>query len=156
MEKIQEINDVCKEVITILGFFNIDIIEKIPSKILKKLNELAADSELNYYIDKEKHLIDQDISEKGKDLIALLYYSYIATENEKNELSKIWNDNEKKFQKELNEKYNPDNIFKNVLEREYSNIEKLKNNDDTALLAYKESFFTKLKNFVFRILHMNN
>ena len=154
MEKIQEINDVCKEVITILGFFNIDIIEKIPSKILNKLNELAADSELNYYIDKEKDLIDQDISEKSKDLIALLYYSYIATEKEKHELSKIWNDNEKKYQKELNKKYNPDNIFRNVLEREPVNIENLKNDDDTALIVYKESFFTKLKNFVFRIINL--
>ena len=156
MEKIQEINDVCKEVLTILGFVNIDVIEKIPSKILKKLNELAADSELNYYIDKEKDLINQDISEKGKDLIALLYYSYIATENEKNELLKIWNDNEKKYQKELNEKYNSDNIFKKVLEHESTNIENLKNNNDAALIEYKESFFTKLKNFVFRILHINN
>lgn len=155
MEKIQEINDVCKEVLTILGFFNIDVIEKIPSKILKKLNELAAASELNYYIDKEKDLINQDMSEKGKDLIALLYYSYIATENEKNELSKIWNENEKKYQKELNEKYNPDNIFKKVLERESANIENLKN-DNTALIDYKESFLKKLKDFVFRILHMNN
>lgn len=154
MEKKQEINDVCKEVLTILGFFNIDVIEKIPSKILQKINELAADSELNYYIDREKDLIDQDISEKGKDLIALLYYSYIATENEKNELSKIWNDNEKKYEKELKEKYNPDNIFKNLLELEYANKEKL--NYDTSLIVYKDSFFTKLKNFVFRILHIKN
>lgn len=156
MEKTQEINDVCKEVLTILGFFNKDIIEKIPSNMLKELNELAADSKLNYYIDKEKDLIDQDISEKGKDLIALLYYSYIANENEKNELLKIWNDNEKKYQKELNEKYNPDNIFKKVLEQEAANIEKLEENNNTALIDYKESFFTKLKKFVFRILHINN
>ncbi len=152
----EKIDDVCKEVITILGFFNIDVIEKIPSKILKKLNELAADSELNCYIDKEKDLIDQDISEKSKDLIALLYYSYIATENEKNELLKIWNDNERKYQKELNEKYNPDNIFQKVLDCESTNIENLKNDNDTALIEYKESFFAKLKNFVFRILHINN
>ena len=111
MEKIQEINDVCKEVLSILAFFNNDIIEKIPARILIKINELAADSKLNYYINKEKGLLDQDISEKSKDLIALLYYSYIANENEKHELSRIWNENEKKYQKELNEKYNPDNIF---------------------------------------------
>ena len=51
MEKIQEIQDVCKEVLIILGYLNNDILEKIPSRIFKKLNELAADSKLNYYID---------------------------------------------------------------------------------------------------------
>lgn len=155
MEKIQEIHDVCKEVLTILGYLNNDIMEKIPSRILKELNELAADSKLNYYIDKEKDLLGQDISEKSKDLIALLYYSYIANENEKYELSKIWNENEKKYQKELNEKYNSNNIFKNVDEQEFANIEELKTNSNTALIEYKESFFTRFKNFIFKILHIN-
>lgn len=155
MKKTQEINDVCKEFLTILAFCDTDIIKKIPSKILKRINELAADSELKCYIDRKKDLIDQDISEKSKDLIALLYYSYIATENEKNELSKIWNDNEKKYQKELNEKYNHDNIYRQIFERKSANINNVKNNN-TALIDYKESFFTKLKNFVFRTLHINN
>ena len=114
MEKIQEIHDVCKEVLTILGYFNNDIMGKIPSRILKKLSELAADSKLNCYIDKEKDLLEQNISEKSKDLIALLYYSYIANEKEKYEFSKIWNENEKEYQKALNKKYNLNNIFKNV------------------------------------------
>ena len=150
MENTQEINNVCKEVITILGFFNNDVIEKIPSEILKKLNELAADSKLNYYIDKEKNLINQNISEKSKDLIALLYYSYIATQNEKDELSKIWNENENKYQEELYKIYNPNNIFKKIENQETIDI---KNNSITSLINYNESFFIKLKKFVFKILH---
>lgn len=155
MEEIQEINDVCKEVLTILGYFNNDIMEKIPSRILVKLNELAADSKLDYYIDKEKKLIEQDISEKSKDLIALLYYSYIANENEKYELSKIWNENEEKYQKELNEKYNSNNIFKNVNKQDSANKEELETNSNMALIEYKEPFYTKFKNFIFKILHIN-
>lgn len=143
MEEIQEINDVCKEVLTILAYFNNDVMEKIPSRILKKLNELAADSKLDYYIDKEKNLIEQDISEKSKDLIALLYYSYIANENEKYELSKIWNENEEKYQKELNEKYNSNNIFKNVNKQDSANKEELETNSNMALIEYKEPFYTK-------------
>lgn len=155
MEKIQEIQDVCKEVLIILGYLNNDILEKIPSRIFKKLNELAADSKLNYYIDKEKDLLEQNISEKSKDLIALLYYSYIANENEKHELSKIWNENEEKYQKELNEKYNSNNIFKNVDKQKSVNIEELEADSNTALIEYKESFFIKFKNFIFKILHIN-
>ncbi len=155
MEKIQEIHDVCKEVLTILGYFNNDIMGKIPSRILKKLSELAADSKLNCYIDKEKDLLEQNISEKSKDLIALLYYSYIANEKEKYEFSKIWNENEKEYQKALNKKYNLNNIFKNVDEQEFVNIEEVETNSNTALIEYEKSFFTKFKNFIFKILHTN-
>ena len=139
MEKIQEIQDVCKEVLKILGYLNNDILEKIPSRILKEINELAADSNLNYYIDKEKDLLEQNISEKSKDLIGLLYYNYIANENEKYELSKIWNENESKYQNELNEKYNSNDIFKNVHKQEFSNIEELENNSNGKSKYFKNS-----------------
>lgn len=154
MEKIQEINDICKEVITVLAFFNENLIEQIPNKTLKKLNELAADSNSNFYIDTEKELEEQTISEECKDLIALLYYSYIANEDEKKELLKIWNENEKIFQNKLHEMYNTDNIFKNIDKQQTTNIktEATKN----ALIEYKESFFVKLKTLIFRILHINN
>ena len=38
-------------------------------------------------------------------------------------VKKIWNENEKKYQKELNEKYNSSDIFKNVDKQEFANIE---------------------------------
>ena len=144
MKKIQEINDICKEVISILAFCDEDIIAKIPSMTLRKISELAADSKENYYFDKEKDLISQNISEKSKDFIALLYYSYIADTNEKNELSRMWNENEKKYLKDLHEKYNFDNIFKNINEDEPIIIKK----DNKALINYEETFWMKLKNFV--------
>lgn len=36
MNEIREINDVFKEVLTILAYFNNELIEKIPDKVLKK------------------------------------------------------------------------------------------------------------------------
>lgn len=156
MKNSQNINDVCKEVLTILGYFNIDVIEKIPSEILNKLNELAADSMLDYYIDEEEDLINQDISEKAKDLISLLYYNYIVDENEKNEILKIWNDNDKTYQGELKKKYQSNNIFTEVLENKCANVETTKNDDNIALTDCKKSLFIKLKNFILRILNRNN
>lgn len=151
MKKIQEINDVCKEVLTVLAYFNENLIEQIPNKTLQKLNEFAANSNISFYIDIEKGLNEQQISEECKDFIALLYYNYIADENEKKELSKRWNENENNFQKELYEKFNPDNIFKKADSAKNDNIEVNENNRNTALIEYKESFFVRLKKFIFKI-----
>ena len=74
MNMVQQKNDVCKEILTILAYFNEDLLEKIPDKILKELNELAADSKANFYIDLKKNLTNQNISEESKDFISLLYF----------------------------------------------------------------------------------
>ena len=151
MEMIQNINDVCKEVLTILAYTDNNLIEQIPDKVFRNLQEFAADSKVDFFVNIAKDLSDQDISDECKDLISLLYYTYIANEHEKKELAEIWNVNEEKYQQELREKYNSDNIFKKA--NKNINIEKLETN--TALILYKESFFTKFKNFIFKILHIN-
>ena len=47
-------------------------------------------------------------------------------------------------------------MFKKVYKGEYIKLETPENNINTALIKYKQSFFTRFKNFVFKILHINN
>ena len=108
----QEMSDVAKETLAVLKHFESNLIEKIPMKFLNYLNELALNSKCDIYIDLEKELVDQNISEESKDLIALIYYSYIADEEEKKQIVKLWDENEKKYVKELEEKFDSNNIFK--------------------------------------------
>lgn len=150
MNKIQEKNDVFKEVLTILAYFNDELIEKIPAKVLKRLKELSADSKANFHINPEKKLEEQDISEESKDLIALIYYSYIADENEKNELLKLWNENENKYQEKLREKYNYDKIFQNKI-KGVSKGEST-SSSNTAMIERKKTIFDKIRNFIKNIL----
>ena len=89
----KEINDVYKEVLAVLSCCNSDVIEKIPSKVFKKLTELAADSDKNYYIDSQKSLAEQDISEECKDLLSIIYYTYMSDKDEKMKLLRAWNTN---------------------------------------------------------------
>ncbi len=112
MENVQNISDISKETLTFLAFFDNKMIENIPEYIITKLCEEAADSKLDFYIDVNKSFQEQKISEKSKDLISLIYYDYIADEDEKKEILKQWNLNEKDYQKAQKEKYNYDNIFK--------------------------------------------
>lgn len=91
----RENNDVFKETLMILSYFDDDLLKKIPSKFFKKMCELAADSKMDFYIEKNKKLYEQNISEEAKDLISLIYYNYIAEDNEKKELIKTWYQNDK-------------------------------------------------------------
>jgi len=62
------------------------------------------------------------------------------SEEEKQELLKAYSNNDKKREKELREKYNPDNIFKN----KNKEIEQEKTEEETtALVKYKEESFIK-------------
>ena len=60
-------------------------------------------SDKTVIIDKNKSLKDQKILSETKDLISILYYQYIATEEEKKELIKIWKHNDVLYQKRISE-----------------------------------------------------
>ncbi len=156
MNQIQEINDICKEVLVILAFFENDVIKKIPNKILIELNNLAAESQIECYIDQEKDLLNQNISERSKDLIALLYYSYIANESEKNKILQKWETNEIEYYKELDKKYNSKSMFFKVTEFNNTNKKNdIKNNTSMELIEHKKTYWTKFKNFIFKLLYKN-
>ena len=106
--------DVVKETLYILNYFNSNFVAKIPNNFLEKLKKIAKTSKINVNIDKSKKLEEQKISEDCKDLISLIYYNYVASKEEKKEILDNWIKNEKKYQNELNEKYNANDIFKNI------------------------------------------
>ena len=143
MENIQNISDISKETLTFLAFFDNKMIEKIPAKIIKKLCEAAADSKLDFYIDPNKNLNEQKISEKSKDLISLIYYEYIAQEDEKKEILKQWNLNEEEYIQEQKEKYRYDKIFKN---KEMTDCIQL-------IEVKEETIFQKIKKMLMKILN---
>ncbi len=145
-----EINDIAKETISILEYFNPEFLDKIPKHFFKDLQELAKDSKIVVNIDKNKKLENQSISEDSKDLIGLIYYSYIASDDEKAEIERAWDENELKFQNELKKKYNVDNLFENRNKSNY-NFDENKNNIE--LIEYKENIFKKLINKIKKLVN---
>ncbi len=107
-----ETNNVAKETIEILKYFDSKFLSKISENFLKELTQLAKDSNLEVKIDKNKKLKEQEISDETKSLISIMYYRYFATEEEKKDIIKIWNNNEKLYQKTIKEEYNQENLFK--------------------------------------------
>ena len=110
---IQGTEDIAKEVNTVLQYADFNIISKIPDKFLYTLEKVAQKSNKEVTIDLNKELTEQDISEESKDLIALIYYSYLAEDDEKLKILEKWNENEKHYNIGLEEKYSINNIFKN-------------------------------------------
>lgn len=143
-----EISDIAKETMDVLNYFDSNFVSKIPYKFLNGLKKLAKKSTMSVKIDKNKKLKEQNISEESKDLISLIYYHYIATEEEKKKLIKIWNQNESLYQKKLSERYSLDNIWKRNDKKEIEE-EKL----DLPIVITKENFLRKIITFVKKIFN---
>lgn len=75
--------DVVKETLYILNYFNSNFVAKIPNNFLEELKKIAKTSKINVNIHKSKKLEEQKISEDCKDLISLIYYNYVASKEEK-------------------------------------------------------------------------
>lgn len=141
MENIQTINDISKETLTFLAFFDDEMIKKIPSNVIVKLCEEASDSIVDFFVDPNKNFEKQKISEKSKDLISLIYYLYIADKVEKKEIKNNWELNDENFERFQKEKYSPDNLFKNSLKTNNQYTEQCQKN---SMIEYKESLFRKI------------
>ena len=136
--KIMEITkEAYSEVYAILNLMSWNSISKIPEKIWENIDNKR---------DKDKiieinNIEDYQASEQANKLLAVLYRDYFATDEEKEVIKAKEKILEQKEQKELYEKYNPDNLFKNKV----SKVETVENS--VAMVEYKESILTKIKNW---------
>ena len=142
-----EISNIAAETMQVLRYFDRNFRSKISSDFLKLLEELSEGCNIVVKIDKNKELKDQNISEGCKDLIAIIYYRFIATEDEKREIIKAWNNNEMSYQNMLREKYNVDNIFKDKTDK---NTDKQKI-ENSLVEIKKDSLIEKIKRFLNKI-----
>ena len=130
------------EVLEILSYMEQKYIDMIPKKLLDLFN---AEKDKNYKININPKipLTEQKLQRKTLALLAMLNLHYwCESEEEKQELLKLYAENDKKKEEELREKYNPDNLFK----KKETN-KSVENERNTALIEYKEeNFFKKVLN----------
>ena len=139
------------EVLEILKYFPEEEYKKIP---VEKINFYKSnmDKDYKFTINPEIDLANQNISKEANAIIVSLYRDYYATEEQKVKINEILDLNQKKEELEKRKKYNPDDIFRNnqQLNRDIENLD-----TTTQLVKYKENFFVKFKNFIFKLLHIN-
>lgn len=140
------------EVLEIIKYFPEEEYSKIPKEKIDFYKK-NMDKNYNFKINPEIDLSNQDISAEANAIIINLFTDYFATENQKLKIKEILDSNQKKSDQLKREKYKPDNIFENK-QPKLTEIPLKEDNNNTSLVEYKESFFTKFKKFIFRLLHI--
>lgn len=106
------------EVSKILELLGAEYINKIPNEIIENINK-EKDNEYIVNINPDIPLEEQNLLQDTISILAMLKLDYwCENEDEKKELLNILNKNEEEYQKEMREKYNPDDLFKNKRKRE--------------------------------------
>ena len=139
-----EFAEASAELVEILNYLPKSEVEKIPLK-LRNFFKKVANPNYSGRIDPYKSLEQQNIKEKTKDLIAVIYRNYWCNKEERLSLDARLIENDKRYEEKLHEQYNPDNILKNKAKQE---IYITQTNEE--LVEYKpqsfiQKLFTKIK-----------
>ena len=132
--------EIYSEVYSVLKILGKKYIDKIPNSLYNMIQENKLET-YNPTYTLETDLNEQNIKRESISMIALKHLNYWCnSENEKNELKKIFKENDGKYKERIREKYNPDNFFnkKNI------ETEKITENvENTEIIKYKEETFFK-------------
>lgn len=135
-----------KELNTILNYMNIEYLNKIPTKFINFINN---NMDIDYIpnIDKNIPINKQNLSEDTKVLLSLIYRNYWCDSEIKEKLLQEDLREKKKYEKELQEIYNPDNLF---IKRTLTNTENEEKN--VSMVQYKRDYWyikiiNKIKQF---------
>ena len=140
------------ELNSILNYMNVELKKKVPQKFIDFINK---NMDKNYIpnIDKNIPINQQKLKKDTKVLLSLIYRNYWCDFEKKKELIKEDLISKNEYEKNLQEKYSPNTIFKN---KQAQNEETLAETH-TKLIKYKEpkwykKIFTKIlklfKNFM--------
>lgn len=142
------------EVDKILNLMETKYIVEIPEKLRKMFKE-KKDHNYNKEITADKPLQEQNLNKETLSILAVLNYRYwCKDENRKKELIKIYEENEKKYQAELREKYNPDDIFKRSIPE---TITEEKTHENLLMIETKpnEGIFKRIKNWIINLFKID-
>ncbi|MBP3801922.1 MAG: hypothetical protein J6I85_07905 [Clostridia bacterium] len=133
----QEYSEAAVEVLGILNTLEEKEFNKIPREIIEFLENNKSDTydpDIDYFADVE----DLNLKEKTKEIIAGIYLDYFCPESRKQAYSNIIEKNRNKYEEELKETYNSDNIFKKQNKEEVKTTE--------MLMVQEEGFLKKVMN----------
>lgn len=132
------------EILEILKYVDKAYVDKIPKKLIDFFKENKA-MDYDFKYDSTLEISKQKLHKSTIVLLAMLNLNYWCdSEEHKKELIKKYNENEQKYQEQLREKYNPDNILKKRKQKKGAEEKIAK--EDVAMIEYKESILKKVIN----------
>jgi len=90
MKNEQNFYEVFKEVYSVLSLTDNELVSKIPDRIFQSIVEYASKSDAQPYIDMDKEINEQKISDEAKSILSILWYEYMCDNEEKQDIAKMW------------------------------------------------------------------
>ena len=100
------------EIYEILSYMPINYIKKLPKELLNLFDE-KRNKDYKYRINTDKNINEQEMSIETKSILSNLYRDFWSSPEKKDEILQKEKIERDEYEKELREKYNPDNLFKN-------------------------------------------
>lgn len=133
------------EVYEILKYLGKSYIEAIPRKLLETIDNVRS-REYVFHIDETKPLNEQNFRQETKDFIAALNLIYWEKDEEKKQkLMQIYKENDIIYEKEQQEKYSYDNLFKNR-QKPITSVEEEEKEKVELIVPEKQSIIQKIIN----------
>ena len=114
---VNTMNQSFSEVYDILMHLETKLFRKIPQKFIDMIKE-NRDTGYKVSIDYTKDINQQELLKETRVILSLIYRDYLCSSEKREELRNADRIELEKFEYEMREKYNPDNIFKNNKETE--------------------------------------
>ena len=134
-----------KEIVEILRYVPKESVNKIPKNMIEVFTT-NMDNEYEFHIDINKNFEEQKILEETKAILANIFRDYWATPYRKERIIAHENYDRQKIEKQKNDKYNPNDIFK----IKNKNQEEKANN---LPVEHKEKFYKKILGFLKKIFN---
>lgn len=154
----KELREAYSEIYYIISVAPSDFQNKISDKFKKNIDE-KRDKNYNVNIDMTKPLAKQNLKPETKTMLAMMYYNYWGENDiEKEELSKKFRENERKYQKEQEQFYFKNNPKMQVQAQTPTQTQQIQQqtnqvipNQSEVPTIYKDKWYYKFKNFFKRI-----
>lgn len=141
-----EYSEAITETLDILNHTRKEDLMKISPKFMEFLKNNASKT-YEPKLDHTKQIKDMQLGTKTKAILAIIYKKFWCTEDQAKDFETKLRENEERYQKELQKKYNSENLFKNKNTHINKNFVEV-DSKTTAIAEIKE------KSFIHKVLDM--
>lgn len=137
-----------KEVMEVLNHMSEEDINKIPKEVLKYYEE-NQDTSYYFFIDSDKSFVEQNLSDKAKIVLAILFRDYWASEEQREKIKRKEKADIEALEQKKKEIYQNENLFE-------KNKEVHPKEEQSLVVLEKEKWYTHFINFMKRIFSKRN
>ena len=149
-----EYKEAFEEIYEIFNLIPKEILNKIPTKFYEMIKE---ERDTNYFPNIQEPLEKQKLKNETIIILGLIYRDFLCSPEEKRRLqekdAKELQEMEKALEKEIREKYNPDDIFKKKKEVREEYFEQ--NEEKSIAVIPEEKWYKKIFNIIKGLFHRN-